>query len=222
LSEPAMITVKGDGIPINLARWEGAGPPVLCVHGLTANCHCWDLMASALCPTHEIMAVDLRGRGRSGRPSTGYSLDHHVGDLLCVLDDLGLERVVLMGHSLGAFISLVFAARHPERTERLILVDGGGKLSPEQMDEVLKGITPSLERLGKVFPSAAAYLEAVKKTPYVAPWSPTIEVYYRYEMEETRGAVSAATSIPRISRKRLPISGGWRRTGFMSGCRARP
>jgi pimeloyl-ACP methyl ester carboxylesterase len=189
MSEPIMKKVKGDGAEINLAVWEGAGTPILCVHGITANCRSWDVLAAALTPKHRMLAMDLRGRGRSDKPPSGYSLDQHIRDILGLMDDVGLERAVLMGHSLGAFISLVFGARQPERSDRIILVDGGGKLSPDQLDEVFAAIKPALDRLGQVFPSADAYVDAMKSAPYLHPWSPAIEGYYRYELETVDGGV---------------------------------
>ena len=184
-----MKKVKGDGVEINLAVWEGTGKAIICVHGITANCRSFDVMAKALTPIHQVIAMDLRGRGGSDKPSTGYSLDHHLRDIICVMDSLGLEKAVLMGHSLGAFISLAFGAQCPDRTDRIILVDGGGKLSQEQLDNVFEAIKPSLDRLGKVFPSVGAYIETMKSAPYIHPWSDVIEGYYRYEMEEVEGGV---------------------------------
>ena len=110
MTEPIMRKVNGDGITIQLAVWEGNESQVLCVHGLTANCRCWDVIASSLAPENTISAIDLRGRGLSERPSAGYSMRHHIRDIHCVLDDLEQEKMILMGHSLGAFISLAFAA----------------------------------------------------------------------------------------------------------------
>lgn len=189
MSEPVLRRVHGDGVKINLAVWEGKGTPILCLHGITANCRSFDVLARALTPKHRLLAMDLRGRGRSDRPSSGYSLQHHVRDILAVMDDLGLDRAVVMGHSLGAFISLAFGAEHAERVDRIVLVDGGGKLSPEQIDEVFQAIKPSLDRLGQVWPSAEDYLETMRAAPYIQPWSPFLESYYRYEIEETEGGV---------------------------------
>ena len=87
--EPIMKKVRGDGIDIQVAIWEGRGKTILCVHGLTANCRSWDLMASSLAPRHRVIAMDLRGRGLSGAPPSGYSLDHHSRDLLALMDNLG-------------------------------------------------------------------------------------------------------------------------------------
>jgi len=172
-----------------LAVWKGKGKDILCIHGLTANCRCWDLIASSLSPRHKVIALDLRGRGLSDSPSSGYSMKHHCRDILSVMDDLNLERPVLMGHSLGAFISLVFAAQHPQRVDRLILVDGGGKLSKGQMDKVFAGIKPSLDRLGQVFPTFKSYVSLIKKAPFMHPWNSYLETYFRYEVEEVAGGV---------------------------------
>jgi len=189
MSEPVMIKANGDGVKIQLAVWEGKGKPILCVHGLTANCRCWDLLASSLSPRHKVLAMDLRGRGLSGSPPSGYSVENHCKDILALMDDQGLERPVLMGHSLGAFISLVFAAKYPQRVDRLILVDGGGKLSEAQMNKVFAGIKPSLDRLGKIFPDFESYLSPLKQTPFLQPWNSFFETYFRYEVEDVEGGV---------------------------------
>jgi pimeloyl-ACP methyl ester carboxylesterase len=189
MAEPIMKKVKGDGVQINLAIWEGTGKPILCIHGITANCRSWDALAGVLAPEYHVMAMDLRGRGQSDKPSQGYSPDYHMKDINCLLDDLGIDRAVIVGHSLGAFIGLAFAAKYPDRTDRLILVDGAGDLSPEQFEEVFTGIKGALDRLGQVFLSADDYLNKMKAAPYIHPWSTVIETYYRYELEEVEGGV---------------------------------
>ena len=189
MSEPIMKKVKGDGLQINVAIWEGKGKPILCVHGITANCRSWDVLASALSPRHRLIAMDLRGRGQSDKPQSGYSLDHHMRDIVCLMDELGLEKTVLMGHSLGAFIPVAFGAQYPDRVDRIILVDGAGKLSQKQFDHVFEAIKPALDRLGKVFPSTDDYINLMKSSPYIHPWSPAIEGYYLYELEEVEGGV---------------------------------
>jgi len=189
MSEPRMIKAKGDSIKIQLAVWEGKGKQILCIHGITANCRFWDCLASALAPHHRVIAMDLRGRGLSDKPPTGYSIEHHCKDVLSLIDDLGLKRPVLMGHSLGAFISLVFSAKYPQRVDRLILVDGGGKLTKTQMAKVFAGIKPSLDRLGKTFPSFEYYISQMKQAPYLQPWNSYMETYFHYEVEKVKGGL---------------------------------
>lgn len=187
--EPKMMRAKGDGIQIQLAVWEGKGKEILCIHGITANSRFWDCLASALAPHYRVIAMDLRGRGLSDKPPTGYAIEHHCKDILALMNDQGLNRPILMGHSLGAFISLVFAAQYPQRVDRLILVDGGGKLSEIQMAKVFTSIKPSLDRLGQIFPSLEAYFYQMKQAPFLQPWNSYMETYFRYEIEEVEGGV---------------------------------
>ncbi len=189
MTEPRMIKAKGDGIEIQLAIWEGKGKQILCVHGITANCRFWDCLASALSPYHKVIAMDLRGRGLSDKPPKGYSIHRHCKDILALMRNQNLERPVLMGHSLGAFISLVFAARYPKKVDRLILVDGAGKLSKAQRDKFFAGIKPSLDRLGQVFSSFGDYLIRMKQAPFLQPWNAYMETYFRYEIEKVGGGV---------------------------------
>jgi len=189
MSEPTMMTARGDGVTIQLAEWGKQGKPVLCIHGITANCRCWDVVASTLASDYRVFAMDLRGRGGSEKPVSGYSVDQHCRDIVSLLDDLGLERPMIIGHSLGAFIALAFAALYPDKVDRAVLFDGGGDLSAEQMAKVFAGIKPALDRLGKVFPSAEAYIDLMKRAPYLQPWSPALETYCRYELEEIEGGV---------------------------------
>ena len=91
MTEPIMIKAKGDGLKIQLAVWEGKGKQILCVHGITANCRFWDCLASALAPHHRVIAMDLRGRGLSDKPLTGYSIEHHCKDILALMNDQGLQ-----------------------------------------------------------------------------------------------------------------------------------
>lgn len=113
MTAPVLKKTGGENIFMQVAVWGARGKPVVCIHGLTANCRCWDGIAEALSPKFQVVATDLRGRGVSERPSKGYSVLHHIEDLMALLDALGLERPAIMGHSLGALITLAFAALHP-------------------------------------------------------------------------------------------------------------
>ena len=202
MTEPIMKTVAGHGVKIQLVQWGDEGKPILCIHGITANCRCWDVMASNLSPDHRVIAMDLRGRGRSESPDSGYSIEHHCKDILAILNDLGLEKAVLMGHSLGAFIALAFGAQHPNRVDRIILVDGGGKLSEIQMVKVFAAIKPSLDRLGRIFPSFEEYLNLMKTAPFLKEWTPALETYYQYEIEAVDGGVRSSLNPAHIQEER--------------------
>lgn len=205
MTQPTMIKAKGDGIKIQLAVWEGKGKTILCIHGLTANCRCWDQVGSALAPHHKIIAMDLRGRGLSDNPPSGYSVAFHCRDILALMDDLGLVRPILMGHSLGAFISLAFAAQYPQWVDRVILVDGGGKLTEDQMAKVLVGIKPSLDRLGQVFPTFESYVSLLKQAPFLKPWNSFFDTYFQYEIETVEGGLRSRVQPDHIQEEILNL-----------------
>jgi pimeloyl-ACP methyl ester carboxylesterase len=171
------------GVSLAVAEWPGpaTGPVVVCVHGLTANHTCWASVADVLSPARRLIAYDLRGRGESDKPEHGYSLMHHTEDLLGLLDHFGLEKAVLVGHSLGAHIAVRFAATYPERVDRLVLVDGG----IDVRHEVLESLRPAINRLGVEFPSLDMFLGFVRMLPmFEGRWNDYLERYFRYDVEE--------------------------------------
>ncbi len=107
------------------------GVPVLALHGVTGHGARWRVLAEAL-PHVRFVGVDLRGHGRS--PWTPpWNIEQHVTDALAVLDDLGLARVVVAGHSFGGAIALHLARAAPERVERLVLLDPATGLDAQDM-----------------------------------------------------------------------------------------
>jgi pimeloyl-ACP methyl ester carboxylesterase len=202
MTEPIMQTVQGDGVKIQLAIREGRQENILCIHGLTANSRCWDPIVSALAPEYRVLALDLRGRGLSDKPPKGYSIPQHVEDIRHILREMGLGKVTLMGHSLGAYISLAFAARYPEHMKRLILVDAGGVLSQTRWNNIVSTLKPSLDRFGQVFPSTEAYLDLMKTVPFFKSWTPALDTYYRYEVEAVGGGVRSRIDPAHIQEER--------------------
>jgi pimeloyl-ACP methyl ester carboxylesterase len=131
----------------------------------------------------------VRGRGFSAKPETSSSIEHHCQDIEALISGLQLERVTVIGHSLGASIAAYFAATRPGRTAKAVLTDGGGQLSEEQMEKVVAGIRISLERLGKVFPDYESHIENLSKAPFFKQWNDYLDAYFRYEIEEVKGGV---------------------------------
>jgi len=102
---------------------EGSGPPVLLVHGHTLDRRLWAPLEPALRAAGlRLLRPDLRGHGLSSRPDRGYHLSHHAADLAAVLDACGLERALVVGHSIGGAVALELALTMPERVAGLVLV----------------------------------------------------------------------------------------------------
>ena len=179
-----MQRVTVDTITLATHEWPGRGPAVVGIHGLTSNHTVWYPIADALCGSHRLIAYDLRGRGDSDKPPTGYSLAHHAADLLGLLDRFGLDRAILMGHSLGAHIGVRFATLHPERVAKLVLFDGGLDVRAE----ILDSLAPAIGRLGVEFPSLEKFLEALKSLPmFQGRWNAYLARHYTYDVESGPG-----------------------------------
>ncbi|MFD1828744.1 MULTISPECIES: alpha/beta hydrolase [Streptomyces] len=163
------VPVRGGELAVS--HWPGAGEPVVALHGITANGRAFGALAEALdVPLH---APDLRGRaGSAGLPGP-YGLGTHVEDVLALLDHLGLERAVLVGHSMGAFTAALAAARHPDRIAGAVLVDGGvGFPAPEgtDIDGLLEAVIgPAMRRLSMTFPDREAYRAFFREHPALGP-----------------------------------------------------
>ena len=163
MSDRFDVAVDGGQLAISRFGAADAGAPlVLAIHGITSTSRTWLATARALGERAALAAVDLRGRGRSAELPPHVGLDAHVRDMLAVLDAVGLEHAVVVGHSLGAYIAARLATAHPERVARLVLVDGGltipesaGPPDPEQFVEDFLG--PTFDRLKMTFANVAAY-----------------------------------------------------------------
>lgn len=110
---------------------EGTGEPLVLVHGVGLRLEAWAAQIEALSATHRVIALDMPGHGESAPLDEGARLPDFVAWLARVLDDLGLERVNLAGHSMGALIAGGVAAEHPDRLARVGLVCGVHRRTPE-------------------------------------------------------------------------------------------
>jgi len=119
-----MVDVGG----IKTRYWvEGAGSPVVLIHGLSNSVEHWLLNIYALAAEHTVYALDLVGHGRTDKPlSRSYDLPALASFVLDFMDAVGVERAHLIGHSLGGGVALTIAEASPERVRRIVLVDSLG------------------------------------------------------------------------------------------------
>jgi pimeloyl-ACP methyl ester carboxylesterase len=101
----------------------GHGPPLLLVHGWPETWYAWRLLMPALARDFEVIAVDQRGIGLSGKPASGYDTGNLAGDLVALMDALGHQRFAAVGHDTGFAICYALAADYPERVDRVVLAE---------------------------------------------------------------------------------------------------
>ena len=134
--------VKVGDLDLHYLEWGNVGaPPVVMVHGLTGNAHAFDNLAPHFANRYHVISVDVRGRGDSDwAPDGDYSNDAYVADLEGLRQALGLERLSLVGTSMGGRISLTYAGTYPDRVERTVLNDIGPEVDPRGGSRIATGI----------------------------------------------------------------------------------
>jgi 3-oxoadipate enol-lactonase len=102
---------------------DGSGPAVVLLHGFPLDRSMWNEQVPALAERYRTIVPDLRGHGETDAPPGPFTMEQHVADVVALLDRLGLERVALVGLSMGGYITMNFLARHPERVWAVVLAD---------------------------------------------------------------------------------------------------
>jgi pimeloyl-ACP methyl ester carboxylesterase len=115
--------VRARGIDFHLAEAGSGEDVVLCLHGWPQHWYEWRHLLPALADRHRVIALDLRGFGWSEAPARGYEKENLATDVLAVLDELGLERVKLVGHDWGGWIGFLLCLREPRRFERYLALN---------------------------------------------------------------------------------------------------
>jgi pimeloyl-ACP methyl ester carboxylesterase len=164
-------------------------PLALCLPGLSANLKGLDFICERIAGgTLQAVALDLRGRGKSDLTPPGtYGWPNHARDVFAAADALGAGRFSIIGQSMGGLVAMAAAAQDAARLDRIVLLDICGAPDPAS----LVPIAMSVDRLGQVYPSAAVYIEAVKRVGLIEPWSSYWDRYFLYELEPVEGGVRA-------------------------------
>src|SRR5215831_13364322 len=126
-SQPTSKFITINGLRLHYLDWSNAGaPPVVCVHGFTSSAQAFNALARQLQDRFHFLALDVRGHGESAWSPTGaYRYSDQAGDLAAFAEQLGLEKFVLIGTSMGGIIAMAYAAEHTERLSRLVINDIG-------------------------------------------------------------------------------------------------
>jgi pimeloyl-ACP methyl ester carboxylesterase len=115
--------VRARGVDFHVAEPGSGDDVVLLLHGWPQHWYEWRYLMPALADRHRVLAMDLRGFGWSGAPRDGYEKENLATDVLAVLDELGLERVKLVGHDWGGWIGFLLCLRAPERFDRFLALN---------------------------------------------------------------------------------------------------
>lgn len=120
-----------NGLRVHYCEWgDAAAPALVLLHGGCAHARWWDAFAAAVADAYHVVALDLRGHGDSEHADPpAYRIEDYADDVAACIDALGLERIVLIGHSLGGLVAAMYAGRAPQRLVALVVVDSQAKIS---------------------------------------------------------------------------------------------
>jgi pimeloyl-ACP methyl ester carboxylesterase len=195
---------------------DGRGdPPILFVHGFSCDSHDWSWQLPHFVSDHRVIAVDIRGHGRSSAPEKGYEPRQFAADLAALLDQLNTGPVVAVGHSLGGVIVSALAVEHPAAVQAVVSVDPG-YLLPEEFRSIVEGMATALQS-GDPVDGSQTFLSG----SYSPASSPALKTWHMRRIAGTPGHVLQqtlaglftgseslgfrGTSVPYLGRRRCPV-----------------
>ena len=130
--------IEANGQRIAITRF-GQGPALVALHGIGSRGTSWLPIADRLAQRYDVIAIDQRGHGGSSHPEHGYLIPDYAADLSGVIDQLGLEKPLIMGHSLGGMVALEWAQHHQDRAAALLIEDAPMRRGGPGVEELFDG-----------------------------------------------------------------------------------
>lgn len=140
-SQPVDGYVTYGGFKLHYLEWGKSGRDIVALHSMMMDAHSFDFLAQSLSSSNRILAIDLLGHGDSDKPTDAVSFEKHVEVIRGVVKEREFSGLVLIGHSVGGFISMLYASKYPSEVSKVILVD----IAPRD---------PSLKRVIRERPSS--------------------------------------------------------------------
>jgi esterase len=200
-----------NGLQLHYVEWgERTSPPIVMLHGLRGSARTWDLVAQPLSGQYQLLALDQRGRGESDWAADGnYTRDAYIADIEAFVDQLGLGKFILAGHSMGGANTIAYTAKHPERVRAAVIEDMGPATKPP---------APGGARIGRELeatPSTfASWAEAEALIRSVRPETPEVaiktavqnslkattdgQITWKYDLEGIRAARRLSLGQPTV------------------------
>jgi pimeloyl-ACP methyl ester carboxylesterase len=191
----AVVPVAVPGGELAVSVLTASTEPVLAIHGISSQRKLWNWLHDAE-PGISLIAPDLRGRGDSHAVAGPSSIARHAGDMLAVLDQLGVASAHVCGMSMGGFVAVELAVSQPDRVKSLILIDGGFPmatppgLTPEALPALFRDRLARLDREWASVQEYAAFFVA-NTAPLLDPADPLLWDYLGHDLAGSRVRLSS-------------------------------
>ena len=140
-----MATIARNGIKLAYDDRGAGDPTIVFVHGWTCNRSFLAPQAEHFAKRHRVVSVDLRGHGESDKPLGAYPITAYADDIAYLIDQLGLRKVVAVGHSMGGLTVAQLAASHPDCVSAIVLVEPGPFAAPPDVLANFEAIADAIE-----------------------------------------------------------------------------
>lgn len=182
--------VNVNGVKLHYLDWGGNGNVLLFLPGMGCNAHIFDDLAPRFCDRFHVMALTRRGHGESDHPETGYDIDTLTEDIKQFLDALGIENVILAGHSMANIELSHFNALYPERVIKLIFLDAAyDRYSATYKEMVANSPFRRIKFPGQDidYYSPEEYFAAMKRDypSFILIWTEAMEQQSQHEITQT-------------------------------------
>ena len=134
-----------DGVKLAYLDTGAGDPPLLFIHGWCCDHTYWRDQIPEFAQQHRVVAVDLRGTGDSDKPDQDYTIAQFAEDVAWLCDEIGLQKPVIVGHSMGGLIALNTARKHPELSRALVFNDAVMTPLPEQFEGLRTSLIAGLQ-----------------------------------------------------------------------------
>jgi pimeloyl-ACP methyl ester carboxylesterase len=136
-TQPHLKSANRDGVNLRYLDTGEGDPALVFIHGWSCNQSMWGDQIEAFAPTHRIIAVDLRGHGESDKPDQDYAIGGFADDMAWLIREIGLDRPVIIGHSMGGVTTLNLLRKHPDIARAAVFVDAGIMPFPAEVRPLL-------------------------------------------------------------------------------------
>jgi pimeloyl-ACP methyl ester carboxylesterase len=180
--------LERDGVKLFYEEAGAGDPPMVFVHGWTCNHSYFAPQFDHFKARHRVVAVDLRGHGASDQPEHGYTMAGFADDVAWMCVELGVDRPVVIGHSMGGVIALELAVRHPDLAGAVVMVDPAPIIVGPELEPLLTGLVAAF----KGPDHAAARQGLIEGMLFIADDDPAVKARVLGEMLAAPQAVAAA------------------------------
>lgn len=199
---PSHFITTDDRLTLHVVDYGGTGPPLLLVHGTGLVAQVWAVMAPYLTPHFRVFALDRKGHGDSDKPGDGYQLERSAPEYAAIVEQIGGDGWLAIGHSSGGTSLGLTAVRRPELFRRVAMVDPIIFPAQRRVPAALDGAGAMAERTRQRrdrWPSAQTMFDDLARKRAFRTWQP--EALWDYV---SHGAERAAASNPRVRLEEMP------------------